>query len=99
MAIELLGSAALPSKPVDRLVPRGGRDPGARVVGYAPLGPDLDGGYERLLNRVLGEVEVTEHADQRGRRASGFGPEDAVDELWLGLGQAVAGSTMFPASS
>jgi hypothetical protein len=62
--LELLGAAALSPKPVDRLVPRGGRDPGAGVVRDASLGPDLHGGDERLLNRVLGEVEVAEYADQ-----------------------------------
>jgi hypothetical protein len=62
--LELLGAAALPPKPVDRLVPSGGRDPGAGVVRQAALGPDLHRHQERLLNRVLSEVEVPEDADQ-----------------------------------
>jgi hypothetical protein len=77
----LLGAAALAPEPVDCLVARGGRDPGARVVRDAALGPDLQGDDEGLLDRVLGEVEVAENADQRGDRPSRLVAEQAIDQL------------------
>src|SRR5581483_9911374 len=102
-----------PPQPVDRLVPRGGRDPGAGVVREAPLRPDLHCHQEGLLDRILGEIEVAENADQRGRRASRLAPKDASDQLsrrphTTGCSsprlkrprtQAVASSTRLPASS
>jgi hypothetical protein len=62
--LQLLRAATLSPEPVDRLVPGGGGDPGSRVLRNASLRPDLHGDDERLLNRVLGKVEVAEYADQ-----------------------------------
>ena len=62
--LQLLVAAALAPEPVDRFVAGGGGDPGARVLRNATLRPDLHGDEEGLLNRVLGEVEVAEYADQ-----------------------------------
>jgi hypothetical protein len=62
--LQLLVATALAPEPVDRLVAGGGGDPGPRVLRNATLRPDLHGDQEGLLNRVLGEVEVAEYADQ-----------------------------------
>jgi hypothetical protein len=43
--------------------------------------PDLHGDDEGLLDRVLGEVEVAEDADQRGDRPSRLVAEQAIDQL------------------
>ncbi len=89
VARELLGlvtQPAAPAEPVDRPVAGGRRDPRAGVVRDAPLGPDLQGGDERVLDRLLGEVEVAEDADERRDRPSLLLPEQAVDELVGGLG-------------
>lgn len=48
-----------------------GRDPRGR--------PPLEGDQERLAGRLLGDVDVTEAADQRGDQAAVLVPEDALD--------------------
>jgi hypothetical protein len=37
-------------------------------------------GNERLVNRFLGDVEVSELANQRGEDTAGFGAVDLVDD-------------------
>ena len=71
---------ALAAQPVDRLVARDPGDPGAGVVGDAVARPALERDHERLLHRLLGEVEVAEDADQAGDRPPRLVPEQAVDE-------------------
>ena len=65
--------------PVDRLVPGGGRDPRARVARHSALRPDLERDDEGVLHRLLREVEVAEHADERRDRPSRLLAEQAVD--------------------
>ena len=74
-------SARLPlaAEPVDRAVAGDPRDPGAGVVGDAVARPALERDREGVLNRVLGEVEVAEDADQGGDRPPRLAPEQAVD--------------------
>ena len=67
--------------PVDGLVPRRGRDPGARVARQPTLRPDLERDQERILDGFLGEVEVAEDADERRDRPSRLLAEQAVDDL------------------
>ncbi len=57
--------------PVDRRVARGRDDPRARVGRSSVAWPPLRRPDERVLHRVLGEVEVTEDAaeDRDGLRA------------------------------
>ena len=76
----LLLEAARPSEPIDRPVASSGRDPGARVVGHTMTRPALEGDDERLLDRLLGEVEVAEDADERRDRPARFLAEQAVDD-------------------
>ena len=71
----LLGQDPCPPESVDGAAPGGGRDPGAGVVGDAIARPVLERRHERVLDRVLGQVEVAEDADQAGERAAGFPSE------------------------
>ena len=88
---------ALAPQAVDRLVARDAGDPGARVVGHALPRPALERDDERLLDRVLGDVEVTEDADQGRDRPPRLVPEQAVDDRSLaplrGRASAAAGSS------
>jgi hypothetical protein len=81
-----LGQRALAPQTIDRAVAGDPRDPGARVVGGAVGRPALECDDERLLNRLLGEIEVAEDADQRRDRPPRLAPEQAVDDSGLILG-------------
>jgi hypothetical protein len=61
---ELLGPDALAAQPVDRTIPRRRDDPGERARRDAVPWPPLERGGERVLDGVLGEIEVPERADQ-----------------------------------
>jgi hypothetical protein len=78
--LRLLRKHPSPPEAVDRPVPRRRRDPGAGVVRDPPFGPRLEGRDEGILDRFLGEVEVTEHADQGGHRPPLLLAEQAVDD-------------------
>src|SRR5262249_27417711 len=69
------------SQPVDRPVPGGGRDPGARVVRDPSLRPGLERGDEGVLDGFLREIEVAEDADQGGDGTALLLAEQAADEL------------------
>ena len=43
---------------------------------------------EGVLDRLLGDVDVAEEADQAGDRPSGFLPEDASDGVGVDVGTA-----------
>ena len=86
---ELIGLLAQPpaaAQPVDRPVARGRRDPRPGVGGHAAVRPGLERGDERVLDGLLGEVEVAEDADQRRDRPALLLAEQAVDDLvrWSG---------------
>ncbi len=84
LAPELLGllaQARATSQSVDGPVARGRRDPRARVVGHAAVRPGLQGDDERVLDGLLGEVEVAEDADERRDGAALLGAEQSVDDL------------------
>jgi hypothetical protein len=70
-----------PPDAVDRLVARGGGDPRAGIARQAALGPDLERDEEGVLDGLLGEVEVTEHPDERRDRPPRLFPEQAADGL------------------
>jgi hypothetical protein len=98
---ELLGLVTQPATPaqaVDRPVPGGRRDPRAGIGGDAPVGPDLEGRDEGVLDRLLGEVEVAEDADQGRDRPSLLLAEQAVDDV-VGGGVARAQPAVAPARS
>jgi hypothetical protein len=72
-------ASRLAPDPVERPVAGGGRDPGARSIGHAPAGPGTQRLDERLLHRVLGRLEITQHAGEGGERPPGLRPERALD--------------------
>src|SRR5439155_12965676 len=77
---DLLRERAIAADAVDRTVARRGHEPGARVGGRPIAGPALRGGRERLLGGFLGEVEVTEEADQAGEDAAPLVAEGLLEE-------------------
>jgi hypothetical protein len=79
--LQLLLVAALPAQAVDRAVAGGAHDPGAGVVRQPVARPALERHHEGLLDRLLGEVEVGEDADQGRHRPSRLAPEQAVGDL------------------
>jgi hypothetical protein len=71
-----VGARGLPPQPVDRLA-AGGRDEPALGAGRRPVGrPAPDRLGERVLDRLLGGVDVAGDADQDGHRAAVLPPED-----------------------
>ena len=66
---------------VDRLEPTGRNQPGAGIRGHAIPGPALDRGGERVVQSLLGEVEIAEQADQRGQDAARVGAVDGVHRI------------------
>ena len=70
---------ALAPQPVDRLAARGDRDPGTGVGRHAVAWPRRDRGRKGILDRVLGELEVADVADQCGEDRGAFLTERALD--------------------
>jgi hypothetical protein len=75
-----LAAAGLAAQAVDRAVARADRDPRRRVVRDAGRRPALERDEERVLDRLLGAVEVAERARQRGDRLPRLAPEQAVGD-------------------
>ena len=65
---------------IDRPVAGDPGDPGPGVGGNAVPRPALERDEERLLDRLLGGVEVAEDPDQGRDRTPGLVPEGAVDD-------------------
>ena len=78
---QLVPVAAVAPQAIDRAVACGGQDPGTGVVGQPVAGPALNGLYEGFLNRVLGQVDIAEDANEGGDRPPRLPPEQAVDGL------------------
>jgi hypothetical protein len=74
------GPAPLAPQAVDRPVARRRGDPRRRIGGHAHARPAFERDDERVLDRLLGAVEVAERACQDGDRLPGLAPEQAVDE-------------------
>src|SRR5690242_14594705 len=87
---------SLAAEPVDGPVARGGDDPAGRARRPSVLRPSPGRLGERVLDRVLGGVDVAEHAGQDGYRAAVLRAEDALDvrERGRGRGQLSAMSTI-----
>ena len=69
----------LAAQPVDRAVARRGDDPAGRARRQPALGPAPHRLGERVLDRLLGDVDVAEDADQDGHRAAVLLAEDTLD--------------------
>ena len=65
------GGDLLVAQAVERLAPRGGRQPGTGAVRRAAAVPLDRRGHERVLDDVLGECEVTVQAARDGRQDRG----------------------------
>ena len=94
--LDAIGDGTRAAQAIDRLAPRGGGDPGARVRRDAVAGPRRHRGGERVLQGVLGQADVADVADQRGedRRALvAEGPLDGVHAV------AAAGISMIGRTS
>jgi hypothetical protein len=74
----------LPAEPVDRPVPGGGDDPAGRARWRPGRRPAPHGLGEGVLDRLLGQVDVADDADQDGDRAAVLAAEHRLD---LGGGQ------------
>src|ERR1039458_20424 len=71
-------SSSRRSEPVDRF-PTGDRhQPPRRIRGYAAVFPGGCRAEERVLEGILGEIEVPQEPDQSGQHAR---PVEAVDEI------------------
>jgi hypothetical protein len=77
--LSLCSAGRLTTDPVDRAVARRRDDPRAGVVRDAVARPALERDDERVLDRLLGAVEVAERARQGRDRLPGLAPEQAVD--------------------
>jgi hypothetical protein len=83
---EQFPSTRLAAQAVDGGVAGGRRDPASRVGRQAVGRPLAQGDGERLLHRILGDVDVTEHTDQGGQRSTGLLAEDPADLGLVALG-------------
>ena len=75
----LAGEGLLAADPVDRAVACGGGQPRGGVVGRAVSWPALDGGRERVLEGVLGQLEIAEDADQGREDAAPLLADDSFE--------------------
>jgi hypothetical protein len=71
---------AFPANAVDRAVARGHHQPRRGVGGRSIARPSLGCERERLLDGLLGEIEVAEEADQRGQDPPPLLAEDLLDQ-------------------
>jgi len=88
---EQLAAAGVPAQPVDRAPPRRCGDPAARVRWQAIPRPDAKRQCERILNRVLGDLDLPEDPDQGGHRPAGLLAEDLADRGLIHTRRCVAG--------
>ena len=72
-------AGGLTAQAVDHSVAGGRGDPPAGIGRDAGLSPLLGGDHERLLDRVFGDVDGPEDADQDGDAMSRLGTEDPLE--------------------
>ena len=68
-----------PAHRVDGLEAAGRDEPRDGIVRHAFAGPLLDGRRERIVERLFGEVEIAEQADERREHSPGVGAVDVFD--------------------
>ncbi len=78
---ELQGLATCPADPVEGAVSRRGGDPCPWVARNAIPRPGLERGHERVGERLLGQVEVAQDADERREDPTGLVTEGPLDVL------------------
>ena len=69
----------LTTQAIDRTVTRGRRDPAAGVGGQAGDRPAFARDHERLLDHLLGDVDIAEETDQGRDDPTGFLSEDPFE--------------------
>ena len=62
---EALAVTGIAPEAIDRAMPSGGEQPGARVARHAIAWPGFQRDDERLLDELFRDLPVAEHADQR----------------------------------
>src|SRR5256885_12891002 len=75
----LAGEGLLATDTVDGAIARGRDDPGAGVAGHAFVRPTVDRDRERVLDGVLGKLEVAEDTNEDRDCTAPFLTEDLVD--------------------
>src|SRR2546430_1784807 len=81
--VVFLGDFALAAtQTIDCLEPAGRHKPRSRIGRNALGRPLLDGRRERLLQRLLGEIEVAEETNQGGDHAARLGAVDRLDRVY-----------------
>jgi hypothetical protein len=78
--LRLLGERAVAADAVDRPVASGGREPRARIGRRSVAWPAFRRESERVLGRVLSQVEVAGKTDQSGEDATPLIAEDLVEQ-------------------
>ena len=97
--LRLLDQPPRSSEPVDRPVACRRRDPCPGVRRDAVARPALEGGHERVLDRLLGEIEVPDRPDERREDTARLLAEQAVDGLCaddVGAGSLIASWLSLP---
>src|SRR4051794_20859153 len=76
-----LGESRIATHAVDRSIAARAYEPRARVVGLALAWPLFERRAERILQRLLGGVEIAEETDQRGEHAARLGAKDPLEAV------------------
>jgi hypothetical protein len=84
------------SKPIDSLESPRGDEPRSRVRRRALDRPALHRRRERILQRLLGEIEIAEEANEGGKDATGFGAVDRLDQVCDWLNSMMGRTSMVP---
>jgi hypothetical protein len=82
--LRLVPQSSATAQPVDGPIARRRRDPRARVVRDTADRPGLERRDERLLDGLLGQVEVAEDTDERRDGSPRLVSEQAIDDLARG---------------
>ena len=74
----LLSTHSFAAFHVDRLAFGGGGDPGSGVIGNPCARPAIDRDEKRVLDGLLGHIEISEHAHHSGENPPIFFSEDTL---------------------
>ena len=88
MRLQFFFQTSLAPQAIDRFVFGGLNDPGARRFRNAVSAPLVNGGRERLLRGIFGELKVAELPDESGHDAAPVRAVDCVDSK-VGVGKHV----------
>src|SRR3954468_21675934 len=83
--------ARLPAKAVNRLEPSRRHEPRSRILRHPFARPLFERGPERIVQRLLGRIEIAEQTDQRRQHTPRLRDVDGVDGLVNGIGRGHRG--------